>query len=350
MIRALIFIIALAGSAWADEERLAIGLMTELSGPYATNGADCREGHELAGALYNTARKVDVFFGDTQGDAKTAVNEFNKLVDVHHISGLATNRSQVAIAINPLSAALALPYFAIAAHPDVRKTNPYAFRTWPSPAQESTLLAREVLARNHRTLSMVVLEDEYTSSCSDEFKARYAAGGGTVLSYDSMVGTAADFIPVIAKIKRTAPDAVYVYLGIPQLGPFLRKLREQGVTQPIYTNFWMQNAEVLKSAGNAAEGVLFTSVPIRMPELQQLVEARYGRQPSTLHLSCFVSSSALFQAAERSEGTTRKQLFESLSRLKEIRMPDSPLPIADREVVLPLEMMMIHNGKSEILD
>ncbi len=56
------------------EERLpAIGLMTELSGLYGANGADCREGYRLAGMLYDDSRKAEIFFGDTQGDAKTAV-------------------------------------------------------------------------------------------------------------------------------------------------------------------------------------------------------------------------------------------------------------------------------------
>ena len=330
--------------AFGDEKEAVIGFLTELSGPFAENGADCREGDEIALDAFGVPG-VRVVFGDTQGDGRTALNELLKLIDVDGISAFVANRSQVAAALNPISAARRIPYFAIAAHPDVRESNRWAYRIWPSARQEAEALAPEVLRRRHRRLSMIVLEDEYTNAVSARFKRVFEEAGGTVVSSDSISGDVREFTSLISRVRTASADALYVYLGIPQIGPFMRKLREQKVSQQVYTNFWMQTKEALQAAGRAADGVYFEDTELSMPAFELRVRQKYGKSTSPLHRVCFLAAGGILQAARSTTMPGPAGIFESLSRMKSIETLDAPLPLVDREAVLPLVLKTIQEGR-----
>ena len=333
----------LSSAAWA-EQQWAVGLMSDMTGSLAPNGEDCRNGYRIAIESFGPQDRVRFLFADSRGDGKTAVSEFQRLQE-QGIIALITNRSQVGMAINPLSSRSAIPLIGIVGHNDFVRNNPYALRMFPGVQVEAQALAEKATSLGLRKVAVITLEDEWLSSLTQEFNIALKQRGGQVLLNASVLPSELDFGALIGKIKDA--DAVFMNLGIAQSGPFLRRLRELGVKSQVLSNFWGAKKEVLDETGpEAAEGLIFFETDLRQPKFIAEHRRLFGHdRASVVTYSCYAGLRLLLNTVSSANTSVSKaSLQQLLTGANAVVLLDETIPIVNREAIYGLRCRQIARG------
>lgn len=338
--------------ASGDEPPVTIGLMSELSGPYAPNGQACRAGYQVAiehyNALKQSTHKLKFVYADSKGEAAAGVSEFKRLTEVEHALGIVVTRSQIGMALNPISKQKKIPLAGIVGHRDFVSANPYAFRVYPSVQREAAKLVEQLLQEKNLTAAVLTLEDEWTVSLSEEFEKRYTAAGGKILFSEKVLPGSADWSSLGVRIKQLNPQAIFVNLGAGTVGAALRKLHELDINSRKVSNFWAQHSGELETAGNAAsEGLSFVEVNLNQAQFKAALK-KFAADDNTMaiHYVCYAGATALIEAALNAPKLeSPEDLFNSLNSLHALKLLDETVPVEERELIYQLQIKTIHQGK-----
>src|SRR5574341_439949 len=103
--------------------------------------------------------------------------------------------------------------------------------------------------------------EEYTTLLGGYFKARFTELGGTLVLEDSYDDKATDFSAQIAKVKALPqqPDFYYIAAMPYNVGPVGKQFRDAGLTGPIVGGDGYDTPDILSVAGDAANGVWFST-------------------------------------------------------------------------------------------
>jgi branched-chain amino acid transport system substrate-binding protein len=95
----------------------------------------------------------------------------------------------------------------------------------------------------------------YGEPLADKVKSEL---GDLVTDSDKAQEGQTDFSAIVQKAKGAAPDAVFYAGYAAEAGPFLKQLRDGGVTVPFVGGDGLYGADFPKAAGDAAEGAIIT--------------------------------------------------------------------------------------------
>lgn len=352
----IIFGIFIFSSQAQDLPALKIGILADLSGPFASSGADCKQGYELSQMLFTpegriNGRSVELIYADHHGEIKSAISEFNKLVDIDRVAAILSNRSQIVMPLNPISVQKKIPILATVGHSEFVARNPYAFRFWPNANDEALALAKKIDELGYKRLGMLTLEDEYTLSVKDHLSQILTNGSSRIAFSDSVSPLELDLATSISRLKASNVDSIFLNLGPIQLGSTLRKVRELGLTQPVFSNFWIQKESVLDAAGRAnAEGIIFIEMKIGA-KFDTLIKNKFAQSRIwAAQYACFMGLSSIFQALQTdAKINDAETLYQTLSKLSQVGFGDETLQIKNREVRFRLIYRIIKNGEVQDL-
>ncbi len=145
-----------------------------------------------------------------------------------------------------------------------RSEGPYVtfFRTTFSDAIQGPTQAK--FARENlkaKTAYIVYDTDAYGTGLKDAFKGAFEKEGGKIVGTpEGFAKKTTDFKAIIANIKKEKPDLVYFSGFYAEATPFLKQLRAEADLKetPFLTGDGPKNDELLKGAGEAAEGAYFS--------------------------------------------------------------------------------------------
>jgi ABC-type branched-subunit amino acid transport system substrate-binding protein len=211
-----------APAAPAFEGTLDVGVILPQSGQLAFLGPPMFSGIDLALAEINEAGGVwgnDVVLNIVdEGDPETpdvAVTNANTLIrdDVDAVIGAAASgmtvnileafRDAQIIQVSPSNTGVPL---------DEHPARDYYMRTAPSDVMQGTVLAEEILADGHETVSILARQDAYGEGLAAQTQAVYEAGGGEVVGGAPIIydPTAADFDSEVSAVASADPDAIVI--------------------------------------------------------------------------------------------------------------------------------------------
>ena len=347
------FVICPSSTIAEDEGgEITIGLMAELSGTFAENGDNCSRGYRLARSIYapeNKAgnRRVRFVYADSQADAKVAVSEFKKLVTIERAIAVITTRSQIALALNPLSSETKVPLLATAGHPEFVRSNEFAFRFYPNVELEGRALAGRVREEGHGRVAVLTGEDQWMLALSEVFEQRIKQDKAEIVSSKTVLESEPDLRSVVLQLKNRAPDAVFLNLGIAQSGLALRRMFEINIKTPIYTTFWGASRQSLETAGKeAVEGMTFVEVDYQQPDFLTALEKVLGdKRASSVTFCCYAALSTVLNIISTHEDTKDKDgLYRALQEVKSLELLGSRIEIKNREAIFPLAFRKVENG------
>ncbi len=232
-----------------DRSAVRVGMLLPLSGSYASVGEDNRRGVEMALAEGGQMQLVPVY-GDSRADPTQSINEFIKLVTVDHVAAVFAFRGPVGMAVSPLAEQHKIPLLGGVGNKDFTGGTSFAFQVWPRSDEEGAFLAEQLVKAGHRRVALWTTEDDWTVAVSDGIRA---AGEELSLVMDqSVLPSVSDFRTIAIQTKEKRPDAIVVNLGIAQIGPAVRQLRQLKIDALIYSNFFAGKPEVINAAGKEA--------------------------------------------------------------------------------------------------
>ncbi|WP_291426531.1 branched-chain amino acid ABC transporter substrate-binding protein, partial [Deinococcus sp.] len=100
----------------------------------------------------------------------------------------------------------------------------------------------------------------YGQGLADEAEKELRAKGATIVQSEGIDSQERDFTAVITKIQTLKPDAIYFGAVYGQAGPFVKQLRDKGITTPIVGGDGYDSEDLIKLAGSGASDIYFTTI------------------------------------------------------------------------------------------
>ncbi len=273
---------------------IKIATVTPLSGSQAALGESIKLGAEMAfeerkGELEKLGFKPEFAPQDDQADPKVGVTVANKLladkdvlaVDGHYNSGVAIPSSEVyakdnLCMVSPGNTAVEI----------TERKLPNVNRICARDDQQGPFGAM-FAARDLKAKTVYIIHDKttYGQAIAEEFKKQAEKESMTVSGFEGITAGESDFSAVLNQISAAKPDVVYFGGIYPEGSLLIKQMREKGITSKFIGPDGMDDAEVVKIAGDAAIGAYYTSPAAdisRTPEGKAWAEkykAKFGKEP-----------------------------------------------------------------------
>ena len=346
-----------ARSASAADKVVKVGINLSFTGADASNAARIGNGAIIAFEEANAAKRVPGYIFDlvklddataTAGQydpAQAATNARTMVSDKGYVAALGPQMSGAGKAMAPILSQGNLAIITPAStNPDL--TDPkfaqqyrpagkaIYFRTVATDAYQGPNMAN-YMADTLKVKSIFVLDDSgaYGVGLADAFQAQAEKKGIKVLGRDRLDPKAADYAPILTKIKSLNPQALY-YGGVAQAGVKLAKQAYEIIPDTIKAGGdGMQTVDLLKGAGfPAVEGWYATVASPHVTEdpvaakFSDRYFARFKERPDDYTITCYTGALVIIEAVKK-VAATGKPVTRDLVRdaIQTVKLPDSML-------------------------
>ncbi len=270
---------------------VTFGFFAPLTGKFGANGERFKEAVELFVDQTNAAgglggRKLVVLYEDDRGDPlqSTAIaQKFVQNPDV--VAAIGSFTSGASIAAGNVFAQAKMPQISpSSSHPDFTKISSYQFRIPNTQDTMSKMYAKTV--KDHvpaGRVAVIYYQDDWGIFVGKATKEALEASGSTVPIFEAMLPDTRDFRPFISKLRQANVDSIFLASHYGPSAIFLQQLRQAGLKQPVVGPETLYNPELIKLAGDAANGIITTTYFFPGdPKRAAFVEAykkKFNREP-----------------------------------------------------------------------
>ncbi len=252
----------LGGMAYAKEVK--IGVVLPLTGNIAAFGQTSKAGLDIAAAENNKLSNGDtvkLVVVDDRGDKVEASTAVKRLLDKDKVSViLGEVASSNSMAMAPVAEKAKTPMITHAStNPRVTKGKKYVTRACFIDPFQGAVMAKYALNQGLKTAVVVTdAKQDYSVGLSKAFKKAYTAGGGKILKTILINSGDKDFNAQVAALKEAKP-AIVAFTGYyPEAALMLKQARDMGVKTPFIGADGTGFPQLVKIAGKAAEGFMYT--------------------------------------------------------------------------------------------
>lgn len=360
----------LAGSA--EAQTIRIGFASAMSGPAAITGEGVRWGATLAVDEINAkggimGHKIEAFFADNKATPGEAVSAVRKLADVDKVDVIiGQTHSGACLGAMPVVKEIGVPMVIEAcSHPQIRALsgkggNEWTFRVALDDEIMAYTFARYMAKQGVKTSSILAMNNDFGRGAATAYDAAFKKAGIKLLSTEFFDPGQADYRPVLTRLKRAGAETI---LGIILAGdgaPFMRQLRELGLTQKIYSRGSLASAEFLHQVRDnpkIGDGVVEAGYWVvgLDPDWDKKWTERYT-VPPRIHgsLAAITLKWAVVPAIEIALKKGKADRASIRAALKEVDVKDSPLgPIKfddNHQAWINMILLEMQDGKLRILE
>ncbi len=266
LVMGLIMVPFLMGAVSA--KTLKIGSMSPLTGPYASDGTDIKNGVLTAIAEFEEMGgvpgydKIELFAQDTACDPRQAVASANKLINMEVAGVIGAYCSSATI---PSSEVLAeediIMITPASTHQDVTDRGlPYMFRMCGRDDDQAPAAAKFIKeALGAKTLFIVDDKTTYSQGLADGVAKAAKELGMEVLAHEHVNQGDKDFSGVLTLAKKKNADVFYMSLqGYSPAAMMVLQASRLGMDSQIVTQDAVFQPKLMEVAKEAAEGVCLT--------------------------------------------------------------------------------------------
>jgi branched-chain amino acid transport system substrate-binding protein len=258
-----LFVSLIASGAFAAEP-YRIGAIFAVTGPASWLGEPQRNTVKMLEEQINArgginGRKIEVIVEDNQGEEARTVLAFKKLVDRNKVAAvIGPSRSGSVMAIKPLAerAKVALISCA-AAEAIVKPVNPWVFKTAQNDADAARKIFERARAMGIERMAIMSSTDAFGTAGREQLKTIAPVYGISIVADETYGPKDTDMTAQLTKIKGTKAQAIINWSIVPAQTTVLRNRSQLNITIPFFQSHGFGNINYARSAGAAADGVLF---------------------------------------------------------------------------------------------
>ena len=266
MVCGLMIVPFIMGTATA--KTLKIGSMSPLTGPYASDGTDIKNGVLTAIQVFEEAGgipgydKIELFAQDTACDPKQAVAAANKLINLEVAGVVGAYCSSSTIPASETLDEEDIPMLTPASTNEkvTDRGLPYMFRLCGRDDDQAPAAAKFLKeSLNAKTIFIVDDKTTYSQGLADGVSKAAKELGMEVVEHDHVNQGDKDFAAVLTKAKQANADVFYMSLQGYSPGALMAlQAKRIGMTSQIVTQDAMFQPKFMEVAKDAAEGVYLT--------------------------------------------------------------------------------------------
>jgi branched-chain amino acid transport system substrate-binding protein len=269
MKRSLILVLCLALvfglGGMASAKTLKIGTLSPLTGPYAQDGTDIKQGVMTAVDVFGAVPgfdKVEVMPGDSACDGGKATMAANKLInsDANVVIGAYCSSATEPAQIPLMEAKIVQITPASTNERLTAKGYEYFFRMPPRDDVQAWSTV-EFLEKKLKAKTIALIDDKqtYTAGLTENIK-KFAEKNNIVkvVAHEHIAPGDSDFTAVLTKLKKVDPDVIYMSVYQPEGSKMIQQVRKLGLTSDFMSEDAVFHPKFLEVGGPAAEGVYLT--------------------------------------------------------------------------------------------
>ena len=276
----------------AAAKTLKIGSMSPLTGPYAADGNDIKNGVLTAIQVIEEAGgipgydKIELYPQDTACDPKQAVAAANKLINEEVVGVVGAYCSSSTIPASETLAEEDIPMITPASTNEkvTERGLPYMFRMCGRDDDQAKIAAKFIKdALNAKTIFIVDDKTTYSQGLAEGVNKEASALGIKVRSHDHVNQGDTDFSALLTNAKTADADVFYMCLQNHSSGSIMAvQAKRLGLRSAILSQDAMYHPKFIEVGKDAAEGVMVTFgyVDESTPEFQKyakIFRAKYGQ-------------------------------------------------------------------------
>ncbi|MCR5612067.1 ABC transporter substrate-binding protein [Treponema sp.] len=278
------------------------------SGKYA--GELIKEEINAAGGLEVKGEKylLEFVYVDNELKADSAINAANKLIDIDKVlasigpegSGRAIPAGEI---YNDAKVPMVSPW---ATNPSVTKDRPYCFRACfldPFQAPVAAKFASEQFG-GRKVAVIFNLEDDYSKTLAELFKAEWEAKYGEVVVYESFGQKDQDFSVQLTKVVNSDADFLYLPVYYNHVGLITSQAKDLGYKKPVMGSDSWGSADLFPLSKGAVEGDYFTThyaakgATGKTKEFIEKYQSTYGYVPDDVAALTYDATYLVLQAIQ----------------------------------------------------
>jgi branched-chain amino acid transport system substrate-binding protein len=331
--------------AEAAEETIKVGVLVEMTGPFApfgrqiTNGMRAyikSHGDKVAG------RKIELIVKDTTGPApdlaKRLAQELVTRDKVQFLAGFGLTPNAMAVA--PVATEAKVPMIVMnAASSAITTKSPNVVRVSFTLPQVTAPLA-EWAAKN-KIKKVYTLVTDYAPGLDAEatFKKVFTANGGEVVGSLRVPLKSPEFAPFIQRIKDAKPEAVFIFTPAGEMAvAFMKAFTERGLDKvgiKLLATGDVTDDDVIEAMGDSALGVITThhySVAHKSPENEAFKTAYaqvagVGARPNFMAVGGWDGMNLIYEVAKKLDGRIDGDKAVAAAKGMTIQSPRGPILI-----------------------
>ena len=311
------------------DDRIRLGGAFGLSGNCAAWGEGEMKAAQMAVDESNASggingKKINFIIEDTQCENKTTVNAIKKLISADGVQAIIgptwgdAYQGASAVLHNAKIAGVS-PDTAMEALELEHQPIDYIFSTFAPQRKEITALQTYAIKTGIKKIAMVWDQDSYSTMMNRLFKEA-APGVGIVVTneHEMPIGTQ-DFRTIIAKIKNTNPNGIFISFLAPHTkASFLKQIKELGFMGKILSAADIQDDSVLKSFGSLMDGVIYTYpvVNVGQEAFRAAYRTKYNADPQGPAAVNAYDAVRIIAEALRGGAVTGTEIRDALLRIR----------------------------------
>jgi branched-chain amino acid transport system substrate-binding protein len=348
----------------ADSDQISIGAVLPLSGDAAHWGIPARTGAEMAVEEINHAggiggRSLALVVEDDRCSPADGVSAFNTIMASAKppVAVLGAVCSGVTLALAPLAESRKVVLISPAStSPKLTGAGDFIFRVVPSGSVRGQVFAEYLYGdRGLRKLAVLYINNEGGIGGSTAFKARFTQLGGTVAIELPYAQGTTDLRAQLDEIKTANTEGVLIGSYPPDTVAVLQQAREIHLQQPLFfTTEAVQNPEVLRQAGDAAEGATYIlAAPAAGEAVEKFTaayEAKFGKEPELFAAEGYDVIRLIAEAIATAESLSGSGIRDFLRRVRDYAGASGTVTF-DRngDVIKPYAIKRIEGGNPKTI-
>lgn len=348
-----------AGSAAAGEENVKLGLITATTGGAAAYGISIKEGAELAVEKINAegGAQIDLLIEDEKGDKNEAINAMNKLVHKDNVLAVqGPMLSGTMFAAGPIAQQAGIVALGTSTTADgITDIGDYIFRNAvPEKLAVSAAVKKSHEALGYKTVGIMYSQNnDQMVSVYNTLEAAFAELGVEVVAVETFADGDTDFSAQLTKIKEINPDMLAVASLYQEGALIMKKARSMGIDQQVIGSNGFNSPELLKQAGEAADGVI-VGTPWFPGKDSQIVKdfreayvAKYEREPDQFAAQAYDGINLLYTAYQNSGSATDRAAFrDALAAIEDFEGVTGEFQFDEnRDPQMEIQVLTVEDGK-----
>lgn len=298
--------------AWSQPSPVLIADVAELSGGGASNGANWRQGLELAVDEINAAggllgHPIQLTHNDTQTNPSVSRSMVQKAIDGHPLAIMGPIYSGSVKADMPLTQQAGIPQFVGAqAGALTEMGDPYLFRAIISQSLGMQRVADYIRdALKAKRVAIIWVNNDFGKGGHDILAAALHARGIAVTVDRAIEYGSLSFASDLSALRRSDAEAVFPYMTAEDTARFVMAYRKAGLAQPLIGETTLLQQDVLDLVGEAADGArahlaLTAAAPgAGMAAFRARFQARFNRVPDHNAIASYTAMYAIKTVVER---------------------------------------------------
>lgn len=276
------------GSGSTGGGKIKIGSASPITGAYSGDGNEMVHGQQMAIDEINgrggiNGKQLELVTGDT-GDFtnETFVNVFQRLAEQEKVAAIFAGYTSTSSVEYEVNAKTGVPLFhlnTLEANVKVVRDN-YAkygmvFQGDPTevwygkgfaPILDS-FASSGVWTPSSKTAAIITSDDPYSINVAEQFRDAMKSRGWEITLYEQVVAPTVEWGPTLTKIRANPPGLIFNTDYIPgDLAAFMKQFVPNPTKSLVYQQYGPSVPEYLDLAGDAANGVIWSTVIGTLPD------------------------------------------------------------------------------------